>query len=383
MTHPLDRDNANNGAEAKSAGKNSTNGRMLHSEEKRSRLHREQRLEEIRKEAEMHHRAAADGAATRKDFVPPSNVASATEGYYGMPALKTPAWTWEVPLYFFVGGAAGASALVASVGKLSGADRELVREARWLAAIGGAISPALLISDLGVPTRFLNMLRVFKVQSAMSVGSWTLVAFSSSAAAAAVLAEMEHRRARLRIPILSDMMEISSALSGMLLATYTGVLIGATAIPVWNRNVSLLPIHFATSGIAASASLLELRGHESKSLRRLAIAAAAIDTVVGASLELRRKPAMEPLHAGASGWTMRAAGLLSGPIPLALRLLASSSSKMGSRMRKAAAISAIAGSLVTRFAWIGAGKVSAKDPKVPLQLPGPAKSDEPPQIKDN
>jgi hypothetical protein len=342
--------------------------------EKRDQLQREQRLEEIRKEAAMHACAERDGAAVRKEFAPPSDVASVQTGYYGMPALKTPAWTWEVPLYFFVGGAAGSAAVVASMAKLAGADRELIRDARWMAAIGGVISPALLISDLGMPSRFLNMLRVFKVQSAMSVGSWTLVAFSNSTAAAAVLAEIEHRRAGYRIPVLSDMMEISSALSGLALATYTGVLLGATAIPVWNRNVSLLPIHFATSGMSAAVSMLELRGHESKSLNRIATAAAAIDTVVGASLELRRKPAMKPLHSGVSGWVMRAAGLLSGPIPLALRLIAGASARNGVRFRKVAAMSAVAGSLVTRFAWVGAGRVSAKDPTVPLQLPGPRKT---------
>jgi formate-dependent nitrite reductase membrane component NrfD len=365
MGHPLDRGITENGARARSEAL----------AEKRRRLHREERLEEIRREAAMHRRAASDSAAVRNDFAPPAEVASETTGYYGMPALKAPAWTWEVPLYFFVGGAAGSAAVLAAAGKLAGAERELIRDARWLAAIGGAISPALLIADLGVPRRFLNMLRVFKVQSAMSVGSWTLVAFSNSAAAAAVLGEIEHRRTDSRIPVLSDVAEIASALSGLVLATYTGVLIGATAIPVWNQNVSLLPIHFATSGMSAAVSLLELRGHESKSLNRIATATAAIDTVVGAALELRRKPAMEPLHGGTSGWTMRVAGLLSGPIPLALRLFANASGKKRAGFRKAAALSAVAGSLVTRFAWVGAGRISAKDPKVPLKLPGPARTD--------
>jgi drug/metabolite transporter (DMT)-like permease len=169
-------------------------------------------------------------------------------------------------------------------------------------------------------------------------------------------------------------MEISSTLSGLALLTYTGVLIGATAIPVWNQNVSLLPIHFATSGVSAATGLLELRGHESKRLNRIATAAAAIDTVVGASIELRRSPAMEPLHTGSSGWTMRAAGLLSGPIPLTLRVLASLSGKDRWRLRRVAALSSVLGSIVTRFAWIGAGRISAKDPTVPLQLPGPGKT---------
>src|SRR5438309_1305320 len=128
---------------------------------------REVRLQQIRRDAQMMAERAspvsskssvADGNGHRAPApFEPDLSASAETGYYGMPLLKTPAWTWEVPAYFFVGGAAGTAAMLASVGKLCRADRDLIHDARWVAAIGGAISPALLVSDLGVPTRFLNM----------------------------------------------------------------------------------------------------------------------------------------------------------------------------------------------------------------------------------
>ena len=101
--------------------------------------------------------------------------------YHGFPLLKKPVWTWEIPAYFFVGGTAGAAALIGAVAHRTGGSDALVRDARWIAAAGAALSPPLLIADLGRPERFLNMLRVFKVQSPMSVGAWTLVAFSSAA----------------------------------------------------------------------------------------------------------------------------------------------------------------------------------------------------------
>ena len=44
----------------------------------------------------------------------------------------------------------------------------------WIAGIGSILSPILLIADLGRPQLFLNMLRVFKWRSAMSMGSWIL-----------------------------------------------------------------------------------------------------------------------------------------------------------------------------------------------------------------
>ena len=95
-------------------------------------------------------------------------MASPETGYYGIPLLKQPSWTWEIPLYFFVGGAAGAAAVVGAIADYTGADRKLVRDARWIAAAGAVISPALLISDLGRPERFLNMMRVFNAREGLT-----------------------------------------------------------------------------------------------------------------------------------------------------------------------------------------------------------------------
>src|SRR5438477_11971108 len=127
----------------------------------------ERRLIEIRREAESTGKVAAKGV---RPGGAPFPLASPETGYYGIPLLKRPSWTWEIPLYFFVGGAAGASAVIGAIASYTGADRRPVRHARWIAAAGSVLSPALLISDLCRPSRFLNMLRVFAVQSPMSVG---------------------------------------------------------------------------------------------------------------------------------------------------------------------------------------------------------------------
>jgi formate-dependent nitrite reductase membrane component NrfD len=340
-------------------------------EKKRSAEEREAQLLQIRHDAENAvRRSAAEIEAPRERGLP---SAAAAPGYYGLPVLKTPPWTWEIPIYFFVGGAAGAAAVVARVAEWSHAEPELVRDARWIAAIGGAISPALLVSDLGYPRRFFNMLRVFKLQSPMSVGSWTLVAFSSSAAAAAFLS-IAQRRPSAPLRIVTNAADMLAAISGTVLATYTGVLIGATAVPVWHENISILPIHFAISGLSSAASILELRGHETPALNALGLAACAGETMIGAKIELDNRPASAPLKTGTSGWLTRIGGMLSGPLPLVLRVIAGFARKERSvKLRKAAAISSIAGSLITRAAWISAGKVSAKNPRLELRgvgLPG-------------
>src|SRR5207237_8592231 len=74
------------------------------------------------------------------------------------PVVKPPVWTPEIPLYFYTGGLAGGSAGLALLSDLRG-EHALARRAWLLALAGCVVSPALLISDLGVPSRFLNMLR--------------------------------------------------------------------------------------------------------------------------------------------------------------------------------------------------------------------------------
>src|SRR5499427_4964535 len=151
---------------------------------------REQQLEEIRRQAAQRGRLHVMG---ERPLSAPFPQASPENGYYRIPLLKEPPWTWEIPLYFFVGGAAGAAAVIGAIADYTGADHGLVRDARWIAAAGSVISPALLIADLGRPERFLNMLRVFKPQSPMSVGVWTLVGFSTGAIAAAFAGHLRDR----------------------------------------------------------------------------------------------------------------------------------------------------------------------------------------------
>jgi formate-dependent nitrite reductase membrane component NrfD len=188
------------------------------------------------------------------------------------------------------------------------------------------------------------MLRVFKPQSAMSVGSWTLTAFSGTTTLALV-------------PAASAIAGSASALLGTAMVTYTGVLLGATAIPIWNQNVRLLPVHFAASGLGSAAALLTLLGHEERALNDIAIGAAAAETLIGAVIEARETTGMAPLRVGASGIIIRAGGVLSGPVPLLCRTVGRTR-----RWRRVASVCALAGSVLTRIGWIAAGRASAARP---------------------
>jgi formate-dependent nitrite reductase membrane component NrfD len=279
-----------------------------------------------------------------------------SESYHRIPLLKAPVWTWEVPAYFFVGGAAGAAAALGAIAQLTGADEKLVRDARWIAAAGSAISGPLLVSDLGRPERFLNMMRVFKIQSPMSVGAWTLAAFGT-ASSASVFADLVRARTDLPVKLIGDASAMVAAATGMVMATYTGVLIGATAIPVWREHVTLLPIHFGTSAMGSAVSLLELRGNRHSALNALGLGAAVFETAVSLAIDTAKDRVSIPLREGRSGLLTRLGGALAGPIPLFLRLMGK---------RRAAAASTLAGSLLTRFAWVEAGKASTKDVELAL-----------------
>jgi len=269
--------------------------------------------------------------------------------------LKPPVWTWEIPVYFVVGGAAGAAALIAFVAGLMEPGTTLARDARLVALAGALLSPPLLISDLGRPERFLNMLRVIKLRSAMSVGAWTLVLFS--AAVTIAVATRLHPAIERALHPLALAADATAAAAGVVLATYTGVLLAVTAIPVWAAHARMLPVHFAASSLGAAVSVLELAGHRTPWMNQIGIGAAVLVVATALWTELIRTPASGPLQSGRSGVLVRAGDVLAGLLPLVLRLGAADVTAV----RFVAAGSAIVGSLLTRFGWLSAGRAAAAD----------------------
>src|ERR1700756_5934367 len=89
----------------------------------------ERRLFEIRREAET--KGLVSGKGTRPAGAP-FPQASPETGYYGRPLLKQPAWTWQIPLYFFAGGAAGSAAVIGPVARWIGRDLGFARGWRFI-----------------------------------------------------------------------------------------------------------------------------------------------------------------------------------------------------------------------------------------------------------
>ncbi len=208
--------------------------------------------------------------------------AAEPRSYHGQPVIKEPVWTWEIPTYFFTGGMGGAGAGLAYLAGLRG--NETLARRGWAVALGGvAVSPAFLISDLGKPVRFLNMLRMFKVTSPMSVGSWVLAGSGATTAVAAVNAwtGLLPRTARVARP--------AAALLGLPLSTYTAALIANTAVPVWHEARRELPFVFAAGAAlsAGAATAAITPPAQAAPARRLAVGGAALELILKEVMEKR------------------------------------------------------------------------------------------------
>lgn len=168
--------------------------------------------------------------------------------YYGHPIIKEPAWKVpDVPLYLFLGGLSGVSASTAAVADLTGSPG-LARATRYIAAASVAASVGALVHGLGRPERFLYMLRVFKVTSPLSVGSWLLAPFSAAAAGAAA------SQLTGRLPRLGRAAGIAAGILGPAMATYTAVLLSDTAVPAWHEYYRRLPFVFAGGALALASA---------------------------------------------------------------------------------------------------------------------------------
>lgn len=273
-----------------------------------------------------------------------------TDSYYGQPVIKPPVWTWEIPAYFFTGGVAGVSSMVAAGARLVG-DRELADRARAVAAGAAALSPALLTSDLGRPDRFHHMLRVFRPSSPMNLGSWLLTGYVPAALGSWLLGRDG------RTGMLQRLAESVAGLLGPAIATYTSVLVADTAVPVWHEARRELPFLFAASSLSGAGSTLLLVDRDGTPAGRMAaMAGTATEIAIAKGMETRLGELGEVYRNGTAGRLSRAARLAAGA-GLALTALA-----RGKGVRRLGAGLMLAGSVCERWAVFRAGFQSAEDP---------------------
>jgi hypothetical protein len=286
-------------------------------------------------------------AAAREQGQQPA-AADAVNG----PMIQRPVWTWEIPLYFWLGGIAAGSSFIAFACDLAG-DRRSARVARRVAVAAVAPSPPLLISDLGRPERFHHMLRVFKPRSPMNMGAWALTAFGALGSAA-VAADLADR------PRAARALGAANAVVGGYVGSYTGVLLSTTAVPLWSRSRLFLGPIFVSTAVATGAAVVRFAigpGADRATrdaLARIETGAIAAELALSTVNERRLGEVARPLREGTPGrlfklakWAVRGG--------LALR------AARGERPRQAAGVLFLGAGLAFRFAWVEAGKRSAED----------------------
>lgn len=298
--------------------------------------------------------------------------------YYGRPVVSAPPWTHDIPAYLFLGGVAAASGLLGAGARFTGRPR-LRRRSRVAALAAVGAGGAALAHDLGRPERFLNMMRVVKLTSPMSVGSWILAGFGACAGAA-VATEAASSLVTPGTPlgrtvaVADGLAAAATAFFAPPLAAYTAVLLADTAVPVWNTAHRELPALFVASATAAGSGLgLVLAPPvETGPVRVLAALGAAAELAAGEALVRRLSPAESPgdsagdapvdlaapLHTGRPGRLHAAARVLTAAGGLGAALAGRSR-----LVAAASGLALLAGSACTRFAVFGAGMASAADPR--------------------
>jgi hypothetical protein len=177
-------------------------------------------------------------------------------GYADQPTVKAPNWHWLVVADILFNNLGTGLFLVAALGELA-APAMFAATARvaYPVALGLLILDLVcLVLDLGDPLRFHHMLRVFKLRSPMSVGTWSLVAFSlplGLLGAMTILGFGTEWNGTRRV------LAAVGLVPALVAAMYKGVLFSTTAQPGW-RDARWLGGYLATSAVLLGCAELLL-----------------------------------------------------------------------------------------------------------------------------
>jgi formate-dependent nitrite reductase membrane component NrfD len=297
------------------------------------------------------------------------------KNYYGIPPIKHAHWTWQIPVYFWIGGIAAGVHLFSTIAQLLGhKDRALVLTSRYTVLLTMILSPVLLIWDLGRPERFYNMLRIVKLRSPMSTQSWSLFIFGNLAGLIAARQAAEDGLlgrgviSRLVLNLIpARLLSVLALPFGLFVGFNTGNLISATSVPMWARNWLFMAPTFLTSGLSTALSFLSLvlhLGHRGerktlRALRRAEKATLVLEAILFAASLARMSRWSKPLFSKKVAPLFFGGGLLAGIVaPMALLFGRESRSKS-----LLASTLVLLGGLAFRFAMILGGRISADDPE--------------------
>lgn len=299
----------------------------------------------------------------------PARPLGQTETYYNEPSLKKSPYRWKTALSFLAEAAGGGPQVLAALIHLAGRpeDRGLVRRGRYLALAGTLLAPALLVSELHTPRRWLHMLRIFRPTSAMSIGNMALTSFGVFGGLTMIGQGLEDLGRCRPGRLLGQSFMLPAALAGGMLCLYPGTEIEETSVPLWAGSHPLLAPLFAATGLSAGAAALTLaagtKSVAEESRDRLnELAATVLAVQLGAAMLVEKtwragrfsslRASRDPLHR----LGVMTCGLVA---PLVLRLLPAREARRRQENRMLAAAVSLVGSYLVYETTLEAGNSSA------------------------
>lgn len=289
------------------------------------------------------------------------------DAYRDVPLLKPPTWKNEVAAYFYFGGISGGASVIAALAELFGGPslKRLANVAHWVSLLTLLPCPPLLIADLGAPSRFHHMLRIFKPSSPMNLGSWVLTSHGALLAPAALRLLPSKAVAVAEIPL------------GLGLSGYTGVLIGTTSTPVWSQSPFLGALFMASSmstgaaAVSLGASVTGESKPERAALSTITTGSGLVELLLLATYLITSGSAARPLLEGPSS-SITTGGALATGAGIVLEASARRLPFGSGLVTKLAALCTLAGGAALRFSIVHAGHSSAKDRDQTLRTMAPS-----------
>lgn len=336
-------------------------------------------MAEVRQETPQQRNGKPDRPQTSHH--PKTDPERKDRGYYDIPPVKEHTWTWEVPVYFWLGGIGSGAHVASTVASLAGhEDEAFYRTSRYITLVCMILSPILLISDLGRPERFYNMLRIVKWRSAMSMGTWGLTLFStlsgfvaaSQAAKDGLLLGRENFLARTMGALPRRLLSVAALPFGFFVGAYTGVLIALTSTPMWARNAVLMGPTFLASALSTGLSAISFVLHLGnwgerrtlESLRKAERGAILIEAALLAASLIKMGRWGKPLRSKKLAPLFFGGTIIGGIIaPFFLLGKEEGESHEGHARGLLASALVLVGGYLLRYAIIEGGKHSARDPQ--------------------
>lgn len=288
------------------------------------------------------------------------------DAYRDVPILAQPTWGHLISAYFFCGGISSGAFSLGSLALLGGARwRPFTRTAHTVALVALLPCPVLLIADLGRPSRFHHMLRLFKPSSPMNLGAWTLTAHSGFTTMT-VLAGLGSERGPL-VSVPWRCLALVGLPTALGLGGYTGVLLGTTSVPAWSTSPLLGALFMASSlssGLSGVQAALALRDSPEQrtvqTLGSLGFAFSAAEFVLLRGFLATSGQAAGPLRQGCASLLLKGA-VAALCLSAAVDLLHSRRPGTGRLGRILAPAAGLVGGALLRAAVVGAGSASAAD----------------------